>query len=115
MNAALIQPSAASSGSRSSVGSLRTGGNRFRSLWRHQRTQHAAPTMAIYRVTDRLHEGRAVDVPGHEIVTTVSAWLAELDADSPLVEDLAQAVRAGDWPAAYALGDRLSVDVTVAA
>jgi hypothetical protein len=115
MSTALIEPSAASFGSRSSVGSLRTDGNRFRSLWRHQRAGRAVGTMAIYRVTDRLHEGRAVDVPGHEIVTTVSAWLAELDAHSPLVEDLAQAVRAGDWPAAYAIGDRLSVDVTVAA
>jgi hypothetical protein len=72
-------------------------------------------TRPIYRVSHCLREGRTVDVPGHEIATTVSAWLAELGADSPLVEDLAQAVRAGDWPAAHAIGEYLSVDVTVAA
>jgi hypothetical protein len=67
----------------------------------------------MYRVTDRLHEGRTV--PAHEIATTVSAWLAELGAHSPLVDDLARAVHAGDWPAALGIGDYLSVDVTVAA
>jgi hypothetical protein len=41
--------------------------------------------------------------------------LAELGAHTPLVEELAQAVCAGDWPAAYAIGDRLSIDVTIAA
>jgi hypothetical protein len=66
----------------------------------------------IYQVTDRLHEGRTVYVSCNEIMTTVSTWLAELGAHSPLVEDLARAVGAGDWPAAYAIGDRLSVDVT---
>ena len=69
------------------------------------------PSMT-YRITDRLHEGRTVYVPCHEIVTTVSTWLAELGAQSPLVEDLARAIRADDWPTAYAIGDRLSVDVT---
>lgn len=68
----------------------------------------------LYRVTDRLHDGRAVQVPGHEIAPIVSAWLAELGAHSPLVDDLARAVRVGDWAAAYAVADQLSVDVTVA-
>ena len=54
-------------------------------------------------------------MPCHHIVTTVSAWLAELGAHSPLVEDLARSVDVGDWPAAYAIGEYLSVDVTVAA
>jgi len=63
-----------------------------------------------YRITDRLHEQRTADVPCSQIVTTVAAWLAELR-----VEDLARAVCAGDWPTAYAIGDRLSVDVSVAA
>jgi hypothetical protein len=54
-------------------------------------------------------------VPGHEIALTVSAWLAELGAHSPLVEDLARAAHAGDWPAAWAIGEYLSVDVAVAA
>ena len=44
-----------------------------------------------------------------------SAWLAELGAHSPLVEDLARTVRDGDWTAAYAIADLLSVDVAVAA
>jgi hypothetical protein len=87
----------------------------FRPRWRHRRTQWAVPTTSIYRVTDRLHEGRTVDVPCHQIATTVSAWLAELGAHSQLVEDLARAVHVGDWPAAYAIGEYLSVDVTIAA
>ena len=66
----------------------------------------------IYQVTDRLHEGRTVRVPCHEIGTTVSGWLAELEAQSQLVEELARAVGADDWPTAYAIGDRLSVEVT---
>jgi hypothetical protein len=77
--------------------------------------RRVARTRPIYRVTHCLREGRAVEVPGHEIATTVSAWLAELGADSPLVEDLARAVDAGDWPAAHAIGECLSVDVSVAA
>jgi hypothetical protein len=76
--------------------------------------RRAARTRTIYQVSDRLHEGRTVRVPGHEIATTVSAWLAELGAHSQLVEDLARAVRTGDWPAARTIGECLSVDVTVA-
>jgi hypothetical protein len=75
----------------------------------------AARTRTIYRVTDRLRDGRTVDVLGHEIAPTVAAWLAELGARSPLVDDLARAAHAGDWPAAFAIGEYLSVDVTVAA
>src|SRR6478752_10806106 len=84
----------------------------FRPSWRHHR--RAVPTTTIYRVTDRLHEGHTADVSCHHIVTTVSAWLAELGAHSPLVEDLARSIDVGDWPAAYAIGEYLSVDVTVA-
>jgi hypothetical protein len=69
----------------------------------------------FYEVTDRLHTRRAVRVPGDELATTVSGWLAELGADSPMVEDLALAVRSGNWPEAHVLQDLLSVDVTVAA
>ncbi|MGD1109174.1 MAG: hypothetical protein ABR885_02635 [Mycobacterium sp.] len=68
----------------------------------------------MYCVTDRLHSGRTVKVPGPEIAPTVSVWLAKLGAHSPLVEDLARAACAGDWAAACAVGDRLSVDVFVA-
>jgi hypothetical protein len=77
--------------------------------------RRATRTTAIYRITDRLHQGRTVHVPAQEIATTVSAWLAELGAHSPLVDDLARAVCAGDWPVALGIGDYLSVDVTVAA
>ena len=69
----------------------------------------------LYRVSDRLHAGRTVQVHGYEIAAIVSAWLAELGAHSPLVDDLARAARLGDWVAAYAVADQLSVDVTVAA
>ena len=64
---------------------------------------------------DRLHHGRTVRVSADGIVCTVSAWLAELGAHSPLVEDLARTVRDGNWTAAYAIADLLSVDVAVAA
>ena len=69
----------------------------------------------VYRITHRLHKGRTADVRCSEIPSTVSAWLAELGVQSPLVEDLARAVRADDWPAAHAIGEFLSVDVAVAA
>jgi len=70
-------------------------------------------TMTVYHITDQLHDGRVADVPAHQIAPTVSAWLAELGAQSPLVEDLARAAQAGDWPAVYAVGEHLSVQVTL--
>ena len=66
---------------------------------------------AVYRVTDRLHGQRSVRVPAEGIAPVVSAWLAELGTHSPLVEDLARAACAGDWAAACAVGEQLSVDV----
>jgi len=75
---------------------------------------HMRRVETLYRVTDRLHDGRTVQVHGREIAGIVSAWLAELEANSPLVEDFARAARSGDWAAAYAIGDQLSIDVTVA-
>jgi len=82
--------------------------------FRHQRTQQAGATV-IYQVTDRLHKGRAVNVPASEVAATVSAWLAELGAHSPLVEDLARAVSSADWATAHAISEHLAIDVTVAA
>lgn len=73
-----------------------------------------ARTDSIYRVTHRLHHGRSADVRCSEIPTTVSAWLAEFGVKTPLVDDLARAVRADNWPAALAIGEFLSIDVTVA-
>ena len=83
---------------------------RFPSRLHHRWTS----TMTLYYVTDRLHSGRTVRVPGSEIAPTVSSWLAELGAHSPLVEDLARAACGGDWATACAVGEQLSVDVTVA-
>lgn len=73
------------------------------------------PTMKMYQLTDRLHAEHTVLVPGHEIAATVSAWLAQLDAASPFVDELAQAAEAGDWPTTYTIGEKLSVEVAVAA
>lgn len=70
--------------------------------------------MTIYQLTDRLH-GRTVCVQADDIAATVTSWLAELDACSPLVKLLSRAVRDGDWPATHGIADFLSVEVQVAA
>lgn len=72
-------------------------------------------TGRTYQLTDRLHAGRTVQVSADGIVTAVSAWLAELGASSPLVQDLAVTVCDGNWSAAHAIADCLSIDVAVAA
>lgn len=72
-------------------------------------------TTPTYDIVDRLHARRAAHVPGDRIAATVASWLAELGVQSPMAEDLARAARAGDWPAAHAISDWLSVDITVAA
>ena len=112
---ALAESSAADFRMRWSLRSFPKAGRTITPRPRHHRAGRAVASTTIFRVTDCLHQGRTVHVPCEELVATVSAWLAELGADSPLVEDLARAVRAGDWPAAHALGESLSVDVTVAA
>ena len=76
--------------------------------------RRSEPTTA-YQLTDRLHYGRIAYVSANGIVSTVSSWLAELGARSPIVEDLARAVRNGDWVAAHSIADCLSVNVAVAA
>jgi hypothetical protein len=73
-----------------------------------------APT-AMYELTDLLHNRRVTRVSAEGLVATVSAWLAELEADSPLVGDLATVVQRGDWVAAHAIAASLSVDVVLAA
>ncbi len=84
----------------------------------HARREHRQaasempPNKTMYRVTDRLHRERTVRVPGNQIALVVAAWLAELDVHNPLVDDLARAACVGDWAAAYAVGDQLSVDVS---
>ena len=69
----------------------------------------------VYQITDRPHTGRIARVSADGIFSTVSAWLARLGAVSPLVADLAQTVRNGDWVSAHAVADCLSVDVAEAA
>jgi len=83
----------------------------MRSLTCLARRNPATPT---YQLTDRLHEGRTVRVPAEGINRTVAEWLADLGVHSPLVDDLARLVREGEWVAAHAVADRLSVEVTVA-
>ena len=68
-----------------------------------------------YQLTDLLHAERTARVSADGIVGTLSAWLAELGADSPLVDDLARLVCDGDWPAVRRIADSLSVDVAIAA
>ncbi|MEB3981564.1 hypothetical protein OQ968_09835 [Mycobacterium sp. 663a-19] len=81
--------------------------------WRNH-WPHRKPATTIYQLTDRLHDGHTARVPAHQITATVSTWLDELGAHSPLVDDLERAVRGGDWPTAYAISERLSVDIAVA-
>lgn len=78
-------------------------------------TRRRSVSTTAYQLTDRLHEGRTAYVSADEIVSAVSTWLAELGAHIPFVEDLARAVRNGDWVVAHPIADRLSVDVAVAA
>lgn len=77
--------------------------------------RRGGPAATSYQLTDLLHGCRTACVPVDAIAGTVAAWLAELDAHSPLVADLARLVRDGDWPAAHAIAELLSIDVAVAA
>ena len=79
--------------------------------WHH----HKSANIVRYLLTDRLHEGRKVQVLADQLSRTIAAWLAEFGVNSPLVDELAKAVCAGDWPTAHAVADRLSVDVAVVA
>jgi len=115
MNVVLVEPNSALPAMvRSLVRSLHAWGNRFQLRSLRSRTLLAPATPAMYQIADRLHEQRTVRVAPDAIAPTVSAWLAELGVQTSMVEDLARAVRGGDWPAIYAIGERLSVDVTVA-
>lgn len=80
-----------------------------RRRWALRKPERAVP---IYQVTNRLRSGYTVHVPGDKIASTVSGWLAEFGTQSPLVDDFAKAVHAGDWHAAHAIGEHLSVQVT---
>jgi hypothetical protein len=115
MNIALVEPNSGLPSILSSlVCSFHAWCNRFLLRSRSVRPLQAAAAPTIYQIASRLHEQRTVRVAGDAIAPTVSAWLAEFGVQSPMVEDLARAVRGGDWPAVYAIGEHLSVDVTVA-
>jgi hypothetical protein len=114
MNVVLAEPNSASpSILQSLVRSFLSWGNRFQFRPPRPRAFLAPATPAMYQIADRLHEQRTVRVAVDAIAPTVSAWLDELGVQTPMVEDLARAVRSGDWPAIYTIGERLSVDVTV--
>jgi len=66
-----------------------------------------------YRVTDRLQSGRTVRVPDLEIAPICRLGLGSWKSIAA-GEGLAQATCPGDWAAARAIGNQLSVDVTVA-
>jgi hypothetical protein len=96
------------------TGSFIKDGNHFGRRWLNQRPRQGMRPITIYQLTDRLHDGHVARVSGNQIAATVSSWLADLGAHSLLVDELARAVQERDWPAAYAIGETLSVDVAIA-
>lgn len=79
------------------------------------RTSEASNRQPCFCVRDCLHADRAAQVPGDMIADVVASWLAEFDAVSPAVDELASAVCDGDWPTAHALAAQLSVEIEVEA
>src|ERR1035441_4348841 len=97
MNVVLAEPnSALPSILQSLVRSFRAWGNRFQFRPPRRGAFRAPATPAMYQIADRLHEQRTVRVAVDAIAPTVSAWFAELGVQTPMVEDLARAVRSGD-------------------
>ena len=70
---------------------------------------------SMYHVNDQLHSGREVCVAADKVADVVSSWLAELGAESPMVEQLSSALAAGQLAVAHDIAAYLSVDVAVAA
>ena len=85
----------------------------MRSLTCLMRGRH--PVTTTYVLTNCLHDQSVLCTSVDEIISTVSGWLAELGVDTALAEDLGQTVRDGDWPAAHAIAERLSVEIAIAA
>lgn len=83
--------------------------------WMTHLTRGSHTASVRYVLIDRLQRHGAVCVTADEISATVSDWLAQLGAHSPLVEEFELTVRKGDWCTARAIAERLSVDVAVAA
>lgn len=80
---------------------------------RVHRRKSATPVK--YVLTDRLHRERSVCVAADQLCATVANWLAQLGVHSSIAGDFARTICEGDWAAAHALADALSIDVTVAA
>jgi hypothetical protein len=89
-----------------------TGGEPGRPRRRHHRQRAAASR--TYAVRQRVHESRTIYIPANELAATVTEWLAEMGACSPLVEHLAQEVDANNWPAAHSISECLGIEVTIA-
>jgi len=78
--------------------------------WRHQH-----PAATTYEIVDQLHDRHAVGVTADRVAATVAGWLAELDVQSPLTDELARATQRGDWPTTHTICDQLSIDLMIAA
>ena len=79
-----------------------------------RRTCALTPHSPIHRrFASESRAWRAVRVPAHEIASTVSVWLAELGARSPLAEELARAVHTGNWAAVRGISEYLSIDIAL--
>ena len=78
--------------------------------WRHQRR-----VATTYEIVDQLHDRHAVGITADRVAATVAGWLAELDVQSPLTDELARATQRGDWPTTHIICDQLSIDLMVAA
>ena len=96
----------------SGIRTLPTEGASARPRWRRRRPQPAASR--IYAVRHCVHGSRTIYIPASELAATVTEWLAEVGACSPLIEDLAQEVEANNWPAAHSISECLGIEVTVA-
>jgi phenylpyruvate tautomerase PptA (4-oxalocrotonate tautomerase family) len=96
----------------SGIRSLPTRGAPARPRRRHHRPR--AATARIYAVRHRVEEPRITYIPASELAATVTEWLAEVGACSPLVDALAQEVDANNWAAAHSIAECLGIEVTVA-
>jgi hypothetical protein len=81
----------------------------------HLSRRKGATPAVRYVLTDRLHQERCVCVSADQLDTTVANWLAQLGVHSSIAADFARTVCEGNWAAAHALADALSIDVAVAA
>ena len=61
-----------------------------------------------------MDESRTTYIRASELAATVTEWLAEVGACSPLVEDLAQELDANNWPAAHSISECLGIEVSIA-